>query len=418
MAQESNTEIQVKETANDRGHASLGGSTASRWMSCPGSVILTKDLPTSPPSQAALNGTEAHEYAEKALRSFLNYKVTGEWDCQPDFSDIIPEEKHDEMLPMVSEYVKTVWIEVLLNAVTGKVWGMEDNFTLSADYDMSGYVDFWCVYKDKKGKRILIILDFKYGYHYVSAKRNAQLAFYACALREMLIAAGKDIDYARCGIYQPRNKGIENKAYREVKYSAKQLDSWRSKFLKAGHLIVNAKSTKTKAGSHCHWCGAKAICTKYLKHTHTQTDVDMLRDEVKLPEVSTLTDEQLLKLFTYSDLITDYIDSLKGYILGRHNDGKPVKGLKVVNSATRRKWIDDEEAIKDWLESAGLSEDTYMAKKLKGITLVEKKLPKELREDMNKALVTNTEPKPTVVVDNEFNAHKTELVSEVALLGD
>lgn len=47
-------------------HAILGASSASRWLNCPGSVRLTKDLPDQSSPYAAL-GSAAHELCDICL---------------------------------------------------------------------------------------------------------------------------------------------------------------------------------------------------------------------------------------------------------------------------------------------------------------------------------------------------------------
>ncbi|SQC97399.1 Protein of uncharacterised function (DUF2800) [Fusobacterium necrophorum subsp. necrophorum] len=48
-------------------HALLGPSSASRWMACPPSVNLTKDMPDTT-SEYAAEGSLAHEIAELKLK--------------------------------------------------------------------------------------------------------------------------------------------------------------------------------------------------------------------------------------------------------------------------------------------------------------------------------------------------------------
>ena len=48
-------------------HATLGASTASRWMACPGSVALSEGIPPRPGTIHAQEGTAAHALAELSL---------------------------------------------------------------------------------------------------------------------------------------------------------------------------------------------------------------------------------------------------------------------------------------------------------------------------------------------------------------
>ena len=54
-----------------RAHALLSASSAERWINCPPSVALTKDMPDDV-SPFAAEGTKAHELAETCLRAYLN----------------------------------------------------------------------------------------------------------------------------------------------------------------------------------------------------------------------------------------------------------------------------------------------------------------------------------------------------------
>lgn len=48
-------------------HSRFGGSSASRWMACPGSVVLCDQMPKQETSVWAAEGTLAHALAEHCL---------------------------------------------------------------------------------------------------------------------------------------------------------------------------------------------------------------------------------------------------------------------------------------------------------------------------------------------------------------
>ena len=56
----------------ERTHALFGASSAHRWLSCPGSLLLEKDFPDTK-SEAAAEGTLAHELAELKARNYFNH---------------------------------------------------------------------------------------------------------------------------------------------------------------------------------------------------------------------------------------------------------------------------------------------------------------------------------------------------------
>ena len=58
-------------------HALLSASAAHRWLNCPPSVMLTKDMPDST-SEYAEEGTLAHSLCElKLQKRFLDKSMTG-----------------------------------------------------------------------------------------------------------------------------------------------------------------------------------------------------------------------------------------------------------------------------------------------------------------------------------------------------
>src|SRR2546426_998904 len=52
-------------------HAILSPSGADRWMTCPGSVKLSKDIPGED-SEYAIEGTDHHEVAAVAIEEWLD----------------------------------------------------------------------------------------------------------------------------------------------------------------------------------------------------------------------------------------------------------------------------------------------------------------------------------------------------------
>lgn len=385
----------------DRQHARLGGSTAHRWVNCYGSVALSEQVPKTAPSEDALRGTYVHEACEAALQDFLNYKITGEY-TDHDWASRFDEEAAD----IASSYVKVIWEKVLNFSLTGKAWGIEEEVCLDKSLEMWGIVDFWAVYTDEKAQRVLVIVDFKNGFHFVEVAKNAQLLFYAAGMVKEIREGGKDFDSVRTCIYQPRIPSGE--PFREATYSIKQLDSSSESYFKAARAILEG-SGKLKVGSWCDFCPAQAICPAYIKKIEEQSSLALLKADLLLPKIDTIPDDTLAKLVLSSDAITSFLGEVEKYAILRAKSGNSIKGLKLIDGPTRRTWRDEEEKIAETLVTLGVKNPWN--KKLIPITQAEKVTGKEAL----RALVTTTKPTVQLVADSD---PRPALANALDILGE
>lgn len=377
-----------------RAHSKLGGSTAHRWTNCPGSVFYLDALPEKPPGEAAVEGTLAHEIAEIKLDAFLQRKISGE-----DTEIFYKEDVSDEMKEGADFYCTSVWNELLEGAVTGKAYGLEERFTIDEHLHMGGIVDFWAVYIDDRAKRCGIVGDYKFGFTPVIAKDNAQLAFYAVALRKEMQRAGKDLDIVYGAIIQPRT----STPFQKVKFTAAQLDTWEKKFFKAAELIFVEKKPKFKVGDWCKFCDAKPICKEYTTKLKGTTALKLIDpEEVKLPVPETMSKESLIKVLQHYDTLKDFIDACYSYVLTQMKTGKKFPGLKLVEGKSRRKWATDDQAIIKGLTKHGIKPTE---EKLKNLTTIEKELAtiydKETATEILAVHVEKTVPSISVVNESD-----------------
>lgn len=386
-----------------RDHATLGGSSAHRWTNCYGSVSLIKSLGELPRSEAAEKGTLLHEAAEATLKAFLHHKITGENIL--DGSKIKPVEDIDDALALVDGYVKSIFEVSLEGALTGKVYGMEDEFMLSEELDMWGIPDFWAIYVNDKAQRVGVIEDFKSGFHFVTEKKNAQLAFYACALRKWVQSKGKDLDVVYTGIYQ-QTSNVDAPVHRRTKITAKQLDAWEKKFFKAAHDILIKKKTTLKCGPWCTFCAAQGVCTAYAKETCVKNELKLIDvSEITLPEVEKLSDEQIKKIVINKGLLEDFIKAVSAYALQRMNSANPIEGMKLVEGRSRRCWRDNDAEIIEALRSLGL-DDPVREKPItisEAEKLLKQKVPQSLTTTTRASLhvVPADDPRPSITSNVE-----------------
>jgi hypothetical protein len=354
---------------NDREHSELALSASDRWVNCPGSVMLIRNIEVPPAGPEAAKGTRVHELCEVAVSDFLQHKLSG---TDPDARfNLLSVNYEPEEIENANGYKQVVWENILHESITNKAWGIEERFVFDEQLQIFGTVDFWAIFLDDRAKRIAHLVDYKNGYGYTSEK-SGQLKSYACALRKEIRAAGKDIDAVRVSVYQPRCIGKD--AYREATLTNKALDVWERKMLKAAQQIYIKQKPKFSVGSHCKWCPAKAICKKYEAYLQTETSLKLVTpDEIVLPSPETISDEQLAAIILQSEKIEDFIKAARGFALNRVLSGKPLPGLKAVLGSTRRKWINDEREIIGKLSSLGVTEaQLYQKPKLTTLTAIEK----------------------------------------------
>lgn len=343
-----------------RKHATLGGSSSHQWVNCPGSHFYKRELPPEGDTKYTIKGNKAHEIAEILLDDFLNNKLEG---TDPDIRAHLLTGSEPELLEWAHGYVEALWENVLEKSITGKFWGLEEKFTLSKDFDMWGFSDFWAVMLTDRAKRRGVIVDYKSGYQEVELEENSQIAFYACAMQEEFTAAGKKLDEVLGVIYQP----LSSVPYKQVLFSAKNLEKWKGKFLAAGAQIFVKQKPKFKVGHWCKNCKAQAICTTYNKKVISKSDLALvdIKDELPVPE--RLDDKVLGNIILHSDALTKFIKACKQYGMSRFLKGDPISGTKVVRTSEgKRSWKKGKEVeIAERLQEIGI-ENPY-ANKLRGL---------------------------------------------------
>lgn len=335
--------------STDRPHATLGGSSANIWSNCTGSVVLYRELPPQETSAAMAEGTIAHEVAEKVVDSFLHYKLTGE-KLTHKLAKVKDEHKfHAEAFKQI------IWEQVLNETITGKIYGVEDRFSISDNLHMFGYIDFWSVYNDDHGKLAGCIVDYKYGYTQVPAENNPQLAFYSVAMRKELLKHGKKLDYVRAGIFQPRVSDDDGNSYKETKFNSSQLDKWEKKFIRAAENIYIKKKFTFKTGEHCTFCRAKGICKKYIEEKEKTLSLKLVTESPVLPSPEMLSEDQLARVVLHKKDIEEFLNNCAKYCYDKLLSGGQIEGLKVVQSTKgRRTWIEDVDLIKKTLRIYGI----------------------------------------------------------------
>jgi len=340
-------------------HAMLSPSSAPRWMPCPGSVALSRDIPNTS-SSFADEGTAAHELAAKCLQDGSSTQ-----DC---IGLVIPVNGTDyvvdaDMADYVGGYVKRV--RDLVESLGGELL-VEQRMEIggiTGEEDAAGTSDAVILLDDE-----IIIADLKYGQGVeVSAEDNPQLRIYALAALEKYDILGT-VERVRMIIDQPRKHH-----YSEDVASVSELQAFKAQVQEAAmrcqaalRFYDNYQELHDKYLSpgekQCKFCPAKATCPKLRDEVTTEVfgtvaaTVDDFEDLGAVPDTLTVATEQveagyggdiepwLGAAMSKVGLVEDWCKAIRAEVERRLLAGTDIPGFKLVEGRRgARAWSNAEE---------------------------------------------------------------------------
>ena len=365
-------------------HSALGASGAHRWMVCPGSVDLSKGMPNES-SVYAQHGSAAHALCEFLLNNpseeghqYLGYYINKDGDFFKPQDEARTSDSFmidPEMVEAVDLYVTAVMDEYDENALIEDTFlFVEESFDLSfIRPNMFGTNDA-CVFVPK---RFLTVSDFKYGKgKVVEAKNNEQGMYYALGALHKLCWDKKLERYdperlpesVTIQIIQPRAFHPDGPV-RSWTVPVKRIIVDFAAELKNAADKTAIPNALLKAGDHCIFCPAKAICPEVKREAEQalQTDFADLED-LDDKELKTMGKDKARSLSSDAEalgealkvlpLIDSYAKALEGYALNLAKNGEKIPGQKLVRRNTRRRWKDVEIAKSELAQH--LDEDQFL----------------------------------------------------------
>ena len=331
-------------------HAQLGASKARRWMACPGSVKMTRDLPDveTPYSR---EGTAAHELAAGWLK-----RTDG-----PSHRGADPE-MVEGVRPYV-EYVQNRVKEMAYGGADGRLF-VEETFDL-ADLEpaeeMYGTADAVLT----AGREIEVV-DLKYGSGVVVQVRrdgrvNEQLLYYllgalmkhwrkahpdAAPNRGMAVAATQMFDSMSVTIVQPRAAHVDG-IVRSTSVTADEVWAFTAELLQKAK-ATHAPDAPLHAGDWCRFCSAHASCPEAYAHAQlvAQTVFDVVPADTP-PSPESLPIAVVGSVLAQAHVLEEWLRALRRRAEAELRAGRPVPGFKLVAKRATRQWAD-----LAWAESA------------------------------------------------------------------
>lgn len=359
----------------DRAHALLSASSAHRWLNCTPAPYLEAQHPDGH-SDAAAEGTAAHELAEHKLRQHLGLPTTrpmSEWDSE-------------EMDDYTDQYADHVMAELTRARQTDKAafLAIEERLDFSHIVpDGFGTGDALIVADDT-----LTVVDLKYGKGVqVSAEGNPQMRLYALGALATY-GAIYDIQQVRMVIFQPR---LANISTEEI--TVDELVAWVENVVRPAAEKAAAGEGELQAGQWCRFCRHAAQCPALAEEMFSPVPTTAEHTPAA-PAPDTLTDEQVATIVEHAGELKKWLTKVESFALEQATAGRTYPGLKLVEGRSVRKYTDEGD-VASAVQAAG--EDPYKPREVLGITAMTKLLGKKRFEELLGDHVHKPEGKPTLV---------------------
>jgi hypothetical protein len=348
-------------------HAELGASVASRWMACPGSIRLSREVPVPASTSFAEEGTRAHALAELCLRrnvgpeTYVGIELEG---------GVITDE--------MAEHVRVFYDYCNgLDDDSGHSW-VERKFNLAPlnpPGPMFGTADF--VAYDAV-ERTLHVVDLKYGQGVVvEAKGNKQLRYYALGAALSLDDPHYPIDKVVMTIVQPRAlhtdgpiRSDEATHIELIEFAAELMDAARKTLEPDAPLV---------AGTHCRFCPASGVCPAQRDRALAvaQSEFDIVEAEFTPPAPETIPPEMFAEMLGKLHILEDWASAMRATALSRLERGEEVPGFKLVQKRATRQWTDPEDVANYLLGDGYDGDEIYKPRDLKSVAQIEKLVGKK-----------------------------------------
>lgn len=365
---------------SDRAHALLSASSAHRWLNCTPAPHLEAQYPDSE-SDAAAEGTAAHELAEYKLRN-----LAGE------HSELVGESDwfNEEMDDYTDQYADHVMAELdrAQQDSPAAFLAIEQRLDFSHLVPEGfGTGDALIV-----GDGTMTIIDLKYGKGVeVSAENNPQMRLYALsALNQFGMIY--NIQQVRMVIFQPR---LNNISVDEV--TVDDLVTWADEVVKPRAKLAMAGEGELNPGTWCQFCRHAPNCPALATQHFDVLPAGNKPLEPAAPNPDTLTDDQIAQILTHASAIKKWLTAVEKHALDQANNGHAYPGLKLVEGRSVRKYT-DEDKVAAAVEELG--EDPW-ERKLLGITAMTKKLGKKRFDGTVGPLLHKPAGKPTLVPESD-----------------
>lgn len=368
---------------DEGGHAVLAPSAAERWLSCPASVRMSRQVSQPPaPSSYAEEGTAAHALSELYARRVILGTLT-------------PAAYKKELAAWHRTYDSAVddfaemdsYAEAYVVLLQGKLAEHPGSQLLLEQRVPTGVPSCWGTSDAVIVSPVHVeIVDLKYGKGVqVEAEENPQLRLYGIGALEAFGDLLGEPEFVRMTVHQPR---LHHTVSEDL--TAAELRAWRDSILPIAEQALGHDAPFGPSDAACRWCPASGQCAAQLAYNTTMdfgTDPDVLDDAA------------LQEALDRIPAIEAWCAAVRAFALDRiYSKGQPIPGYKVVASSGRRFIADPDGAIKA-LKAMGYTMNQVATTKIKGIGELETLLKGDFR--LLDSFVSKSEGSPSLVTEDD-----------------
>lgn len=373
-------------------HSDRSPSAAERWMTCPGSVLLSKQFEDTTSIYAA-EGTAAHYVREQCLN-----------DPSLNVEDFVGRVIHTEgyYFSVLEEWVGYLQptIDWAREISRGKDCEMVVEMRVSLAPWLpkdSGTLDLGII-----TPTMIYINDEKFGAGLlVEAERNKQQMLYALGFWQQYARHRTKATTFRLMIDQPRAADGTGSHW---DVELEELLAFGEEARAAAELTFDPDAPLQVSAKGCHWCkvfdnmACPAVHDFVQEAAGLNPDLPYVRGNVVMPEIEKLTVERRLFLFKNWPVISKYGRLLKQSLTEDAMTGAPVPGYKAVATEGDRSWV-SEEAVQEFFKGR-ISDKELFNKQLKSPAQVEK-IAGTRTWNQVQALIVRPEGPPALVPESD-----------------
>ncbi len=381
---------QLPQTAEKPAHALLSASGAHQWMHCTPSARFGEQFPDTT-SSFAEEGTLAHAVGE-ILTRFILGKIS-----EDEFEEKFRILAHSPYFTKEMQDYMERYGDFIHETLEEARFSCDNAFAeLEVKLDFSTWVPegFGTADCIIVAEPTLEIIDLKYGQGVqVVAENNPQMRLYALGVldRYDLIY---DITHVKTTIYQPR---VSHKPSTEVLTVEELLEWAETEVQPKAELAYRGEGKFQPSLDACRFCKGKQVCRERSSQ-YTQICMPFWAKEDK--KTALLTVEEAGKILIYASEIRAWLKDLEDLMVSTLENQEPVEGWKLVHGRGKRQYTNSNLA-KETLLNAGYPESQILVESLCSVPTLEKKLGKQVVQEVLGEFIETTKGKPTLVVESD-----------------